>query len=90
VPPPQSTSVSVPFRTVSVQLGGWQIPPEQTWLWQSVEKTQCRLLAQGGHVPPPQSTSVSFPSTTPFKQGGSTHTPFAHVALWQLLLTQQA
>jgi hypothetical protein len=27
--PPQSTSVSVPFLTASMQVGAWQTPPEQ-------------------------------------------------------------
>src|SRR6266404_10004793 len=36
VPPPQSTSVSKPFWTMSVQVGaGWQVPPMQIVLWQS-------------------------------------------------------
>jgi hypothetical protein len=35
VPPPQSTSVSFPFLTRSVQVGAWHVPPMQTPLTQS-------------------------------------------------------
>jgi hypothetical protein len=66
-PPPQSTSVSLPFRTVSVQLPGWQRPPVQTPLVQLAPlaphvfpSTHLRLVGAAAHEPP-QSTSVSLP-----------------------------
>jgi hypothetical protein len=61
VPPPQSTSVSLPFLTPSEQVGTRQTPPEQTLLEQSEEMRQTLPLAQAAQVPPPQSTSVSLP-----------------------------
>jgi hypothetical protein len=69
-PPPQSMSVSFPFLTVSVQVGGAQTWPMHTRLVQSVANRHPWPGAQGGHVPPPQSTSVSLPSWVPFEQGG--------------------
>ena len=63
-PPPQSTSVSVPLRTPSLQVGAWQVwlAGLHTRLVQSDPKRQCLPTAHGGQVPPPQSTSVSIPS----------------------------
>ena len=60
-PPPQSTSVSLPFFVVSVQDGARQVKSWQTKLLQSDETTQACDGAQGEHVAPPQSTSVSLP-----------------------------
>src|SRR5690554_632885 len=56
--PPQSTSVSLPLCTPSLQLGAWQMPFVHTLLWQSMAPKQ---PAPSGHAwqPPPQSTSVS-------------------------------
>jgi hypothetical protein len=68
-PPPQSVSVSAPFRTRSEQLGTWHFPTVQTRLVQLVASTpQLIPLPHGGHTPPPQSVSVSSPSMTPFEQ----------------------
>ena len=57
--PPQSTSDSVPFRTVSVQLAATQALAAQIRLTQSVVATQRLPLAHDEHVAPPQSMSVS-------------------------------
>jgi hypothetical protein len=75
-PPPQSTSVSAPFRKPSEQLGaaqtcelGLQNPGAQ-----SVETWQRRPTAQvfprASQAAPPQSTSVSAPFFTPSVQVG--------------------
>jgi hypothetical protein len=72
--PPQSTSVSVPFFTVSVQVGVTQTPSAQTPLVQSLPVPQPLPLAHGfpgAHVPP-QSTSVSVPFFTVSAQVGAT------------------
>jgi hypothetical protein len=60
-PPPQSTSVSVPFFTVSEHVAAWQTRPVHTPLSQSAATAHARLAAHGVHEPP-QSTSVSVPS----------------------------
>jgi hypothetical protein len=58
--PPQSTSVSLPLSTPSVQPVGWQVPLEQLAWSQSAFATQCWLTAQRTQpLIPPQSTSVS-------------------------------
>jgi len=65
--PPQSTAVSVPFFTVSVQLGVAHRPPAQTPLAQlppaAVPVPHILPFAQDGQAPP-QSTSVSLPFFT--------------------------
>jgi hypothetical protein len=49
-----------------LQLGPWQICPEQTPLWQSLGAVQLCPGGQSGHVvPPPQSTPLSLPFFTP-------------------------
>jgi hypothetical protein len=80
--PPQSTSVSLPFFTVSLQLGAWQMPPEQTLLWQSELAVQVLLVAQRLHVvAPPQSMSLSAPFFTMSLQVGAAQSPFVHTPL---------
>jgi hypothetical protein len=64
VPPPQSTSVSAPFFTLSVQLADWQMLPTQTPLWQSPPTLHVLPAAHFGHEAPPQSMSVSVPFFT--------------------------
>jgi hypothetical protein len=62
VAPPQSTSLSPPFFTVSTQVGALQAPEVQTPLVQSVATLQVLFAAQRGQVvAPPQSTSLSPP-----------------------------
>jgi hypothetical protein len=66
--PPQSTSDSVPFFTLSVQVGAWHLSsvqnnPQlwlaQTPLAQSLAAPQSLPLPHLLHWAPPQSTSVS-------------------------------
>jgi hypothetical protein len=83
VPPPQSTSVSAPFFTPSVQLGAAHVPLVQVSPpAQSLAMVHALPVAQGGQVPPPQSTSVSAPSFTPSVQLAAAHTPWAQTPLW--------
>ena len=57
--PPQSVSVSLPFFTVSLQLGAWQVTL-QTLLEQSLGAVQVLPVPQRAHdVAPPQSMSLS-------------------------------
>jgi len=66
---PQSTSVSLPFLTLSVQLVAWQTLLEQLALLQSELLRQCWAVAQRAQsVWPPQSTSVSSWLSTPSEQ----------------------
>ena len=60
--PPQSTSVSGPFFTVSVQIGAehFLVTPSQTPLVQSAVVAQVFPSAHFAQLPP-QSTSVSDP-----------------------------
>jgi hypothetical protein len=86
VVPPQSTALSPPFFTPSVQEAGWHTLLLQTALWQSPPFTQLLPGTQAPQVPPPQSTSVSVPFCTP-----SRHVGFLQVfvgAPVQTLLTQ--
>src|SRR5204863_357497 len=71
--PPQSTSVSVPFFTMSLQEGAGQTPPEQTPLWQSPATPQALPLPHflAGPQEPPPSTSVSVPFFTVSLQEGA-------------------
>jgi hypothetical protein len=76
--PPQSTSVSLPFFTVSLQPAPWQTfgVPLQTLLIQSPATLHVLPVPQSPHVPPPQSTSVSAPFLTTSE----------HVGAWQVTL----
>src|SRR5689334_17699859 len=71
--PPQSTSVSLPFLTPSVQ----------TPFEQSAPTVQTLLSAHLLQVPPPQSTSVSAPFFMPSRQ-----VPGTHLFAWQLAFVQ--
>jgi len=77
VPPPQSTPVSLPFFTPSVQDGVAHEPVSplatQMPLAQSPAAQHLRPLAQAEQRPPPQSVSLST----------SLRTPSAHVAILQ-------
>jgi hypothetical protein len=67
--PPQSTPVSLPSFTPSMQ--DTQVPgplPKQSLVVQSVLTLQCFLSGHFGHVGPPQSTSVSCAFCTPSLQ----------------------
>ena len=57
---PQSTSVSLPFFTPSLQLVAWHVPLEQLALLQSLVLRQCCPVMQRAQpMVPPQSTSLS-------------------------------
>jgi hypothetical protein len=77
VVPPQSTSVSLPFFTPSVQLAAEQVfkVGSQTLSTQSDPTRHVSPSAHGEHVAPPQSTSVSSASFTPSAQCAATHAP---------------
>ena len=81
--PPQSTSVSVPLRTPSPQLGAWQTLLVQTPLVQSAPVLQPWPGPQSGHTGPPQSMPVSAPSCTPPVQVGCSQTPLVQSPLVQ-------
>src|SRR6478735_2631019 len=73
--PPQSMSDSVPFFTLSLQLGARHVPDLHTPLSQSLGLAQLSPASQGPQpvvgVPPPQSVSVSSPFLTLSVQLGS-------------------
>src|SRR4051812_39840442 len=64
VPPPQSTSVSAPLRTPSVQLTVRQTLATQLLVEQSAGALHALPVVHGVHEPP-QSTSVSLPLRVP-------------------------
>src|SRR5438876_1032035 len=69
-PPPQSTSVSLPFLSPSVQPGATQLIPTQT---DEAQSPAMRHPLPTSHLlvhDPPQSTSVSPPFFTPSVQLG--------------------
>src|SRR3569623_2289910 len=77
--PPQSTSVSVPFSTMSVQDGTAQVlvvVPLQTPLVQSVAAPHFLPLAHLGQAPP-QFRSVSVPFWTASGHEGAAQVPSA-------------
>ncbi|HZA14205.1 MAG TPA: hypothetical protein VE618_06905 [Myxococcaceae bacterium] len=88
VDPPQSTAVSAPLSTPSLQEGAWQAPPMHTPLWQSAPEPQPSPAGHGPHVAP-QSTSVSVPFCTPSLQADAWHTFPAQTLLWQSALEAQ-
>jgi hypothetical protein len=59
--PPQSTSDSLPFFTLSMHVAGAHAPDMQSVDSQSDGPPHARPSAHFGHDPPPQSTSVSAP-----------------------------
>src|SRR5689334_12061150 len=67
IPPPQSTSVSLPFLSMSLHDDAWHTLFEQTPVWQSLGIEQARPFAHLAQMPP-QSTSVSMPFFTPSMQ----------------------
>jgi hypothetical protein len=78
--PPQSTSVSVPFLTVSVQAAAAHLLPVHLPLpgnAQSVLATHVALTAHVAPQFPPQSTSVSVPSFTRSPHVAATQVPVA-------------
>ena len=83
VAPPQSTSVSAPFFTLSEQVGDAHSLPLHTLLLQSAVWTQPYPSSRGEPAPPPQSMSVSLPFFTLSEQVGTEHFPPAHTPLAQ-------
>ncbi len=74
--PPQSTPVSWPFCTPSLQVAGEQVwVGPHTWSTQSVSTRHFFPSAQPAHTPPPQSTSVSLPSWLPSAHDATTQAP---------------
>jgi len=91
--PPQSTAVSVPFFTLSLQVGTAQVPEVQTPLAQlrpaPVPDPHIWPFAQPGQEPP-QSTSVSVLFRTPSAQLAAAQIPFRQTAFTQSPATAQA
>jgi hypothetical protein len=81
VPPPQSISVSVPFRVLSLQPAPWQTLAVQTPLEQSVPVVQPPPLPHFGQEAPPQSVPVSVPFFTVSLHVAATHAPAVHLPL---------
>jgi hypothetical protein len=75
--PPQSTSVSLPLRTVSLHAGAEQIASLHTPEPQSPPKPHPAPSGQPGHEPP-QSVSVSLPLMIPSVQLGAWHELAVH------------
>jgi hypothetical protein len=79
--PPQSTSVSPPFLTPSMQLGGTHLPDWQLSLMQSLPTPHESPFGHAGapsligELEPPQSTSVSLSFLTPSVGEGAAHSP---------------
>jgi hypothetical protein len=88
---PQSTPVSVPFFTVSVQVGFLQMLEIQLADVQSVLLAQPWSFGHLGQVPP-QSVPVSLPFLVPSVHDGVWHAPLMHawppVQLHVMLLVQ--
>jgi hypothetical protein len=59
---------------LSLQVGAWQVPPEQTPLWQSPSLPHDWPLPQAAQLPP-QSASVSEPFWTLSLQEAPAHVP---------------
>jgi len=94
VPPPQSTSVSMPFLIPSVQEGlacAPQIWPVQDWVMQSDAARHARPSAQSGQLGPPQSVSVSRLSLTLLEHcaGQAKHALLSQSSLRQSVGTRQ-
>src|SRR5690606_16955522 len=72
--PPQSTSVSSPFRTLSSHSGAAHLSSSpHTPSTQSLFEAQISPTRHFGHSRPPQSMSVSPESSLPFEQNGGAH-----------------
>ena len=88
-PPPQSTSVSVPFFTRSAQPAFWQTLVVQTPFKQSVPAPHTLPAAHRRHVVgPPQSASVSPPFFTVSEHDGAWQVTL-QTLLWQSLAPVQ-
>jgi hypothetical protein len=87
--PPQSTSVSFWFLTLSAHVGVWQTLVVHTLLVQSPPAEHAFPLPQPPHIEPPQSTSVSVPFFTTSLQVGVWQMPPVHTPLVQSPATEQ-
>ncbi len=76
--PPQSTSVSPPFFTPSLDVGTTHALAVHASSWQSAFALHAFMSAHFGAVAPPQSTSVSSPSFFPSVGDGSAQVPMLH------------
>jgi hypothetical protein len=78
--PPQSTSVSLPFWTPSLQAAAAHFLATHLPLAGSAQSASLAQPLWGGQPPqlPPQSTSVSLPFFTASPQVAATHAPCAH------------
>jgi hypothetical protein len=90
--PPQSTSVSEPFRMLSLQLGGRvaHVPLAQLLVMQSEFAPHDLPLTQGEQSRPPQSTADSTPLRTLSLQVGTAHRKAVQMPLTQSAATPQA
>jgi hypothetical protein len=79
--PPQSTPVSLPFCTASVQLGAAQKALMQTPLWQSASFVHVESAGHALQSGPPQSMSVSTPFFTISVHVAVAHRPLVHTPL---------
>src|SRR4051812_3011853 len=87
--PPQSTPVSWPFCSWSLQVGAAHLPLVQRLLRQSESSVQPSDGAHGGHCPP-QSRSVSVPFCRWSLQPGAVHLPLTQILLAQSVALPQA
>ena len=87
--PPQSTSVSLPFSTLSVQVRAAHAPVAQTRLAQSPPTLHFWAAPQPGQGPP-QSTSVSLLFFTASVHEGGAHRPAVQTPLTQSAGSRQA
>ena len=69
--PPQSVSVSLPFKIASSHAGAAHTPDPQELLRQSAPLPHFSPRLHDGQAPPPQSASLSRPLTTPSAQFGA-------------------
>jgi hypothetical protein len=84
-PPPQSTSVSVPLSTLSLQVAMAQVCVVllQTWLRQSRGPfVQPWPAGHAGQAPPPQSIPVSVPLRTPSLQAAAVQVCVVGSQIW--------
>jgi hypothetical protein len=88
--PPQSTSVSLPFFTMSVHDAATQTPLSHTLLVQSPGAMHVPPVAHGAHFPPPQSTSDSAPSLTWSEQDEPWQRPAVQFPVAQSVGVEQA
>jgi hypothetical protein len=88
--PPQSTSVSVPFFTVSVHVGLAQSLFLQRPLVQSPSTPHPEPTGQRGHALPPQSTPDSLPFFTLSEHVGTAQAPELQTPLPQSVASSHA